>query len=124
MQGHTLYHPPKCFFMSPIKPSMYMALSRVFTREDIEVTNCGFTERIGQVEFYPEQLVAYRTRTTSTQAPGPYVGLWENQIVSITAAKSKIHHYTAEVQQLTKSCGYKGGRDLLIRATRPHVQMA
>ncbi|MEQ2189107.1 hypothetical protein GOODEAATRI_021808 [Goodea atripinnis] len=69
MQGHTLYHPPKCFLMSPIKPSMYVALRRVFRREDIKLTNCGFTERIGQVEFYPERLVTYRTRTTSTRAP-------------------------------------------------------
>lgn len=62
VQGHILYHPPKCFSMSPIKPSVYVVLSRVSRRENLKMTSCHFADSIGKVEFYPEQLVAYRKR--------------------------------------------------------------
>ncbi|KAK7915589.1 hypothetical protein WMY93_011350 [Mugilogobius chulae] len=62
VSGQVLYHPPKCFFLSPIKPSVYVALSRVSKRENLQMTNCNFAENIGAVDFYDRKLVEYRKR--------------------------------------------------------------
>lgn len=62
VRGHVLYHPPRCFSMSPIKPSVYVALTRVVSREHLQMTNCNFAERIGTVDFYDNRLVTYRKR--------------------------------------------------------------
>ena len=48
--------------MSPIKPSVYVVLTRVVKRENLQMTNCNFAEEIGTVDFYDERLVAYRKR--------------------------------------------------------------
>ncbi|KAI4822170.1 hypothetical protein KUCAC02_007729 [Chaenocephalus aceratus] len=61
----VLYHPPKCFFMSPIKPSVYVVLTRVMTK----MTNCNFAERVGTVAFYDPRLVAYRKRVEMSYSP-------------------------------------------------------
>lgn len=58
----VLYHPPRRFSMSPIKPSVYVVLTRVVKRENLQMTNCNFAEKIGTVDFYNERLVAYRKR--------------------------------------------------------------
>jgi len=60
--GQVLYHPPRHFSMSPIKPSVYVVLTRVLKRENLQMTNCNFAQRIGAVDFYNERLVAYRKR--------------------------------------------------------------
>lgn len=60
--GQVLYHPPRHFFMSPIKPSVYVALTRVVKRENLQMTNCNFADTIGRVTFYNDKLVAYRKR--------------------------------------------------------------
>lgn len=60
--GVVLYHPPKCFYMSPIKPSVYVALTRVVKREKLQMTNCNFADRVGTVDFYDERLMTYRKR--------------------------------------------------------------
>lgn len=62
VHGQVLYHPPRHFSMSPIKPSVYVVLSRVVKRENIQMTNCNFSENIGTVDFYNERLLAYRKR--------------------------------------------------------------
>nr|BBA49217.1 helicase [Oryzias latipes] len=62
ISGEVLYHPPRNFSMSPIKPSVYVALSRVTRREKLQMTNCNFAESVGRVGFYDERLVAYRKR--------------------------------------------------------------
>lgn len=62
ISGEVLYHPPRNFSMSPIKPSVYVALSRVTRREKLQMTNCNFAQSVGQVGFYNERLVAYRKR--------------------------------------------------------------
>ena len=58
----VLYHPPRHFSMSPIKPSVYVVLTRVVKRDNLQMTNCNFAERIGTVGFYDAKLVAYRKR--------------------------------------------------------------
>lgn len=58
----VLYRPPVYFSMSPIKPSVYVVLTRVVKRENLQMTNCNFAEEIGTVDFYDERLVAYRKR--------------------------------------------------------------
>lgn len=60
--GKVLYHPPKNFSMSPIKPSVYVVLSRVVVRENLQMTNCNFAETVGPVRFYDDRLVSYRKR--------------------------------------------------------------
>lgn len=60
--GDVIYHPPRNFLLSPIKPSVYVALSRVTSRDRIEMTNCNFAETVGEVRFYDDRLVAYRKR--------------------------------------------------------------
>ncbi|KAK2825779.1 hypothetical protein Q5P01_019993 [Channa striata] len=60
--GDVIYHPPRHFLLSPIKPSVYVALSRVTSRDRIEMTNCNFAETVGEVRFYDDRLVAYRKR--------------------------------------------------------------
>jgi hypothetical protein len=62
VHGQVLYHPPRHFSMSPIKPSVYVVLTRVVKREAIQMTNCNFAENIGTVDFYNDRLVAYRKR--------------------------------------------------------------
>ncbi|KAK2832717.1 hypothetical protein Q5P01_016606 [Channa striata] len=60
--GDVIYHPPRHFLLSPIKPSVYVVLSRVTSRDRIEMTNCNFAETVGEVRFYDDRLVAYRKR--------------------------------------------------------------
>ncbi|TKS92494.1 hypothetical protein D9C73_027520 [Collichthys lucidus] len=60
--GKVLYHPPRNFSMSPIKPSVYVVLTRVVMRENLQMTNCNFAETIGAVQFYDDRLVSYRKR--------------------------------------------------------------
>ena len=62
VQGQVLYHPPMCFSRSPIKPSVYVVLSRVVRRENLQMTNCNFAETLGDVNFYNDKLVDYRKR--------------------------------------------------------------
>lgn len=62
VQGQVLYHPPMCFSRSPIKPSVYVVLSRVVRRENLQMTNCNFAETLGDVDFYNDKLVDYRKR--------------------------------------------------------------
>ncbi|KAJ8009791.1 hypothetical protein DPEC_G00067880 [Dallia pectoralis] len=62
VHNQVLYHPPRYFAMSPIKPSVYVVLTRVVTRENLQMTNCNFAENVGAVDFYKERLVAYRKR--------------------------------------------------------------
>lgn len=58
VHGQVLYHPPRHFSMSPIKPSVYVVLTREVKRENLQMTNCIFAERIGTVDFYNERLIA------------------------------------------------------------------
>ena len=58
VRGDVLYHPPFGFDWSEMKPSVYVALSRVLSRENIRITNCKFTS----CELYPWDLVEYRKR--------------------------------------------------------------
>lgn len=60
--GKVLYHPPLNFSWSPIKPSVYVVLTRVVMRENLQMTNCNFAEKIGAVQFYDHRLVSYRKR--------------------------------------------------------------
>lgn len=60
--GQVLYHPPKHFASSPIKPSVYVVLTRVVNRENLRMTNCNFANKVGHVAFYEDKLVAYRKR--------------------------------------------------------------
>ncbi|KAE8278003.1 hypothetical protein D5F01_LYC23938 [Larimichthys crocea] len=60
--GKVLYHPPRNFSMSPIKPSVYVVLTRVVMRENLQMTNCNFAETIGAVQFYDDRLASYRKR--------------------------------------------------------------
>lgn len=62
VQGQVLYHPPRHFAMSPIKPSVYVVLSRVVQRQNLQMTNCNFAEKVGAVYFYNDKLVTYRKR--------------------------------------------------------------
>lgn len=62
VRGTVLYHPPRHFFMSPIKPSVYVALTRVVKRCNLRMTNCNFAETVGTVAFYDPTLLAYRIR--------------------------------------------------------------
>lgn len=62
VRGQVLYHPPKYFAGSPIKPSVYVVLTRVVHRDNLRMTNCNFAERVGRVAFYDERLVLYRKR--------------------------------------------------------------
>lgn len=62
VRGQVLYHPPKHFAISPIKPSVYVVLTRVVNRENLQMTNCNFANRVGHVQFYDEKLVLYRKR--------------------------------------------------------------
>lgn len=62
VHGEVLYHPPKHFLRSPIKPSVYVVLTRVLKRDNLQMTNCGFADSVGTVPFYDERLVAYRKR--------------------------------------------------------------
>lgn len=62
VHGQVLYHPPRNFYMSPIKPSVYVVLTRVVKRENLQMTNCNFADKIGAVHFYNARLVAYRKR--------------------------------------------------------------
>lgn len=62
VHGQVLYHPPKYFACSPIKPSVYVVLTRVVNRDNLHMTNCNFADRVGHVSFYDEKLVMYRKR--------------------------------------------------------------
>ena len=58
VRGNVLYHPPIGYEWSDMKPSVYVALSRVLSRENIRLTNCRFIS----CELYPLDLVEYRKR--------------------------------------------------------------
>ena len=62
VRTQVLYHPPRHFAVSPIKPSMYVVLSRVVHRQNLQMTNCNFAENVGTVPFYNDKLVTYRKR--------------------------------------------------------------
>lgn len=62
VHGYILYHPPRHFHLSPIKPSVYVALSRVTRRDKLELTNSNFADNVGYVPIYDDRLVAYRKR--------------------------------------------------------------
>lgn len=62
VKGGALYHPPANFNLSPLKPSVYVVLSRVVTRDNLELTNCNFADTVGTVQLYPSQLLEYRKR--------------------------------------------------------------
>lgn len=62
VHGQVLYHPPKYFASSPIKPSVYVVLTRVVNRENLRMTNCNFANKVGRVDFYNDNLVMYRKR--------------------------------------------------------------
>ncbi|KAK7878278.1 hypothetical protein WMY93_031097 [Mugilogobius chulae] len=62
LNGQVFYHPPRHFFMSPLKPSVYVALTRVTKRDDLQMTNCNFAENVGSVSIYDERLVSHRKR--------------------------------------------------------------
>lgn len=62
VHSQVLYHPPRYFAMSPIKPSVYVVLTRVVKRGNLQMTNCNFAENVGVVAFYDDRLVAYRKR--------------------------------------------------------------
>lgn len=62
VHGEVLYHPPKHFLRSPIKPSVYVVLTRVLKRDKLQMSNCGFADSVGTVPFYDERLVTYRKR--------------------------------------------------------------
>lgn len=69
--GKVIYHPPKNFSMSPIKPSVYVVLSRVVVRENLQMTNCNFAETVGTVRFYDDRLVSYRKRVEMNYSAWP-----------------------------------------------------
>ena len=58
VRGDVLYHPPLGYCWSEMKPSVYVALSRVLCRDNIRMTNCNFIS----CELYPRDLVEYRKR--------------------------------------------------------------
>lgn len=62
VHGPILYHPPRHFHLSPIKPSVYVALSRVTRRDNLALTNSQFATDVGYVPIYDERLVEYRKR--------------------------------------------------------------
>lgn len=62
VRGSVLYHPPRQFSMSPIKPSVYVVLTRVVERTKLGMTNCNFAENISEAGFYDTRLLAYRKR--------------------------------------------------------------
>ena len=65
VRGDVLYHPPFGYELSQMKPSVYVALSRVLSRENIRMTNCKFAS----CELYPRDLVEYRKRVEMAYIP-------------------------------------------------------
>ncbi|KAK2812699.1 hypothetical protein Q5P01_001000 [Channa striata] len=87
--GDVIYHPPRNFLLSPIKPSVYVALSRVTSRDRIEMTNCNFAETVGEVRFYDDRLVAYRKRVKMESGYASWHKLTLEELIRLTSPKPK-----------------------------------